>query len=196
MSEYRVKSSIGAEIGRKGAVTALIASLGVKDLDGDVAYASAFTDGAEVVLSSWNHGSMPVGGSLPVGKGHLRVTSSELIMEGRFFLQNRSGREAYEVVKELGEAQQWSYGYAVEAQRPYTLNGEQVNLLEKVHVWEASPVGRAAGVGTRTLDIKERQELLAIRRQVLSGPRGDDSRAAAMAEFLRFQRTQFLIGVT
>jgi hypothetical protein len=196
MSEYRVKSNIGGEVGRKGSVSALIATFGVKDLDGDVAYASAFTNGAEVILSSWNHSSMPVGGSLPVGKGQLRVTSSELIMDGRLWLQNRSGRETYEVLKELGEAQQWSYGYAVESQRPGTLNGESVNILERVNVWEASPVGKAAGIGTRTLDIKEREELLAIRQRILGGAGDDRARAAAMAEFVRFQRTQFLIGAT
>jgi hypothetical protein len=196
MSEYRVKSNIGGEVGRKGSVSALIATFGVKDLDGDVAYASAFTNGAEVILSGWNHSSMPVGGPPPVGKGRLRVTSSELIMDGSLFLQTRAGREIYEVLKELGESQQWSYGYAVQKQRPYTLNGESCNLLEEVFVWEASPVGRAAGVHTRTLDIKERQELQRIRAQVLGGDNGDQARAATMAEFLRFQRTQFLIGVT
>jgi hypothetical protein len=196
VTEYRVKSSVGADVGRKGSVSAVVATFGTKDLDGDVAYASTFTDGAEVVISSWNHSSMPVGGTLPVGMGRLRVTPSELIMDGKFFTQNRSGREAYEVVKELGARQEWSYGYRIEAQRPGSLNGEPVNILERVFVWEASPVGKAAGIGTRTLDIKTQQELLAIRRQVLSGAHGDGARAAAIVEHLRFIRNQLLIGAT
>jgi hypothetical protein len=192
VTEYKIKASVGADVGIKGRVSAVIASFGVKDLDGDVAYASTFDDGAEVVLSGWQHSSMPVGGRLPVGKGVLRITASELIMDGKLFLQNRSGREAYEVLKELGESTQWSYGYAVQAQHPDTLNGESVNVLDRVYVWEASPVGKGAGIGTRTLDIKTQQELQEIRRRVLGGAHGDDARAAAMVEHLRFIRLQAL----
>jgi hypothetical protein len=194
MSErYKVKSSVGSESGPAGLVRAVIATLGVKDLDGDVATAETFTDGEEVVISAWNHAAM-IGGTLPVGKGIIRVTPAEAILEGQFFLQNRSAREAFTVVQEMGAAQQWSYGYKIQDAEPGMLNGEPVQFLRKVRVFEASPVVKGAGIATRTLEAKEREAIeqaREIRRRFLGGPQGDEAAALAMREFLRFQRHQF-----
>ena len=39
----------------EGTVTAVFATLGVKDSDGDVTVDGAFEDGAEVIISSYGH---------------------------------------------------------------------------------------------------------------------------------------------
>jgi hypothetical protein len=76
--------------GPLGQVQAVIASLNVKDADGDVATSSTFTDGEEVVISSYNHASM-TSAALPVGKGIIRVTQSEVTLAGQFFYAESLG---------------------------------------------------------------------------------------------------------
>jgi hypothetical protein len=152
VAQVQLKS--GSSGGPLGEVSALVATLGVVDLDGDYATAASFTDGQEVIISPWNHGSV-AHSQLPVGKGQLRVDSSRVTVEAQYFLMTAAGREAFQVVKEMGPAQEWSYGYRVLDQGPIYIDGEQVNHLKQVHVFEASPVWMGAGIATRTLSAKE-----------------------------------------
>lgn len=86
-SEVKVKRAsgeVGIKSGPLGEVTAVVATLGVVDHDGDVATAETFTDGQELAISAYNHSSMQIGGALPVGKGVLRVDSSHAWVEAVF----------------------------------------------------------------------------------------------------------------
>jgi hypothetical protein len=152
----RSKLAHGVEIksADKGEVSAVIATLNVRDLDGDVATEDTFTEGEEVVISSYNHASMH-GVSLPVGKGKIRVTPAEAILDGKFWIENMpEARSAFEVVKQMGAQQEWSYGYKVLEAEPGVFDGESVQFLKRVQVFEGSPVIRGAGIGTRTLNVK------------------------------------------
>jgi hypothetical protein len=152
----RSKLQHGVEIksADKGEVSAVIATLNVKDHDGDVATEETFTPGAEVVISSYNHSSM-YGASLPVGKGKIRVASGAAILDGKFWIENLpEARSAFEVVKQMGTSQEWSYGYKVIDSEPGTFDGERVQFLKAVDVFEASPVIRGAGLNTHTLSVK------------------------------------------
>jgi hypothetical protein len=156
----RSKISQGLEIksADRGEVSAVIATLNVRDLDGDVATEETFTDGEEVVISSYNHASMQ-GYALPVGKGKVRVTSAEAILDGKFWIDNTpEARSSFEVVKQMGARQEWSYGYKIMEAEPGVFDGEQVQFLKRVEVFEASPVIRGAGIGTRTLSAKGLKE--------------------------------------
>lgn len=151
----RSKLSHGVEVksADKGEISAVIATLNVKDLDGDVATSDTFTEGEQVVISSYNHASMS-GYALPVGKGAIRVTASEAILDGQFWMNMDEARNAFEVVKQMGADQDWSYGYKIlEAERG-VFDEEPVQFLKRVQVFEASPVIRGAGINTRTISVK------------------------------------------
>ncbi len=142
----------------KGEVSAVFSTFGVVDKDGDVTMPGAFEDGAPVRISAYQHKSWE--GALPVGKGVIRTTDTEAILEGRFFLQTAAGRDTFEVVKELGGLQEWSYGFDIEEHSYEDRGDTRVRILEKSRVHEVSPVLLGAGVGTRTLAVKGADETL------------------------------------
>jgi len=148
----------------KGDVSAVFATFNVRDSDGDVTLHGAFEEGAPVVISSYNHTSW--GGNRPVGKGRIRTTKAEAILDGRFFLDTVDGRETFAVVKGLAESGlgEWSYGFDIEDADSGTFNGEDVQFLRRLKVFEVSPVMRGAGINTRTLAVKaltDPEELIA-----------------------------------
>lgn len=136
----------------KGEVSAVFSTFNVIDSDGDVTLPGAFKEGAEVVISSYQHTTW--GGALPVGKGRIRTTRSEAILDGQFFLDTQAGRETFTVVKQLGPRQQWSYGYDAIDAEPGQFDGKSVRFLKQLEVPEVSPVLVGAGVNTRTLAVK------------------------------------------
>lgn len=139
-----------------GEVEAVFATFNAIDSDGDVTVPGAFEDGAEVVISSYQHTSW--GGALPVGKGRIRTTGEEAILEGQFFMDIPAARDTFLVVKELGQRQQWSYGFDVVDAEPGTFQGREVRFLKRQLVHEVSPVLVGAGVNTRTLAAKAAQD--------------------------------------
>lgn len=136
----------------KGEVDAIFSTFEVVDSDRDVTKAGAFEDGAEMPISAYGHTSWA--GALPVGKGRIRTTTTEAVLEGRFFLDTVAGADTFSVVKQLGELGQWSYGYDVTKESRGEHGGKQVRFLEGLKVHEVSPVLLGAGVGTRTLGAK------------------------------------------
>jgi hypothetical protein len=138
----------------KGEVSAVFATYNVIDSDGDVTLPGAFEDGAAVAISAYNHSSWS--GALPVGKGRIRTTKSEAIMDGRFFLDTKEGHDTFTVVKALHEdgLGDWSYGYETQEAETGTFDGQDVQFLKKQSVFEVSPALRGAGVNTRTLTAK------------------------------------------
>lgn len=138
----------------KGEVTAVFATLGVIDSDGDVTVKGAFENGARVRISAYGHTSW--NGVLPVGKGTIREVKNEAILDGRFFLDTEAGLDTFKVVKELGAdgLQEWSYGYDPVEYSFGEFEEQQVRFLNKLKVHEVSPVLLGAGVGTRLLTAK------------------------------------------
>jgi hypothetical protein len=153
--DSKALSRIEIKSAAKGQVSAVFSTFNVIDSDGDVTEPGAFTDGAEVVISSYQHTSW--GGALPVGKGVIRTTKAEAILDGQFFMNTSSGRDTFEVIKELGPRQQWSYGFDIVDSTPGTFDGKDVQILRKLDVHEVSPVLVGAGVNTRTLEVKGRK---------------------------------------
>lgn len=148
----------------QGLVQAEFATLGVVDLDGDVTLPGAFGS-QKVKLAAWGHDW----GSLPVGKGGISEQETKAVFDGQFFLDTTSGAEHFKTVRNLGDLQEWSYGFEVrEAVRKGSpgfddllaaggfTDGDGVRrFLTKLPVFEVSPVMRGAGVNTRTTAIKE-----------------------------------------
>src|SRR3546814_18893714 len=73
----------------KGEVTAVFATLGIRDHDGDFTREGAFTDGAPVRISAYGHKSWQ--GQLPVGKGVIRVKGKRATLDGQFFMNTPPG---------------------------------------------------------------------------------------------------------
>ena len=146
----------------KGEVDAVFATLDVVDHDGDVTLKGAFEDGAPVSISSYGH-STTTKGALPVGKGTIRESKNEAVFEGRFFLDTVDGHDTFTVVKELsapdGPGQEWSYYYEAVKKSFGTRDGKRVRILEKLKTFHVAPVERGAGLGTRTLALKDVKEL-------------------------------------
>jgi hypothetical protein len=174
------KALRGVEIkdAAKGEVTAVFATLDVVDHDGDVTRPGAFEDGAAVRISAYGHASW--GGVLPVGKGVIRATGKEAVLEGQFFLDTTGGRDTFEVVKQLGEAglQEWSYGYDAVEYSFGEHDGKRVRFLDRLKVHEVSPVLLGAGIDTRVLSTKGRQTFAEESAAVLAAVRELGDRAA------------------
>jgi HK97 family phage prohead protease len=136
----------------KGQVTAVFSTFNVIDSDRDVTPPGAFEDGADVVISSYGHTSWE--GALPVGKGVIRTTKSEALLDGQFFMDTAAGADTFRVVKALGPLGQWSYGYDAIKYSFGEFDDQRVRFLEQLKVHEVSPVLLGAGVGTRTLAAK------------------------------------------
>lgn len=137
----------------QGLVTAVFSTFNVTDADGDVTLPGAFDDGAEWMISAYGHKSWE--GALPVGKGVVRTTPTEAILEGQFFLDTTGGRETFLVVKNMGPLQEWSYSCLPDKYSFGEFDGKQVRFLEHITPGgEISPVIKGAGVGTRNLAVK------------------------------------------
>lgn len=158
MTTQGVKAFSGFAIkdAAKGEVEAIFATLGVTDRDEDIIRKGAIPDGAKVVISSYGHDA--VYGARPAGKGVIVINGNKAGVRGKIFLNTTDGRDTFEVLKEMGEDQEWSFGFRVlewenptEAERK---SGAR-RALTKLDAFEVSPVMVAAGVGTRTTSVKE-----------------------------------------
>lgn len=145
-------SGVTVKSAEKGEVSAVFSTFNVLDKDGDITLPGAIPDGLEVVISAYGHQSHY--GALPAGKGVIRTTDTEAILEGSFFMNTAHGRDTFEVVKGLGALGEWSYSlHDVKSHRGEE-GGQSVNYLESIFVKEVSPVLRGAGINTRTLETK------------------------------------------
>lgn len=138
------------ESGDAGGFRAVFSTLNVIDKDGDVTLPGAFKDGEAVRISFWGHRWQ----DLPVGKGVIGSDQQEAWVDGQFFLDTEAGRETYQTVKNLGELQEWSYGYDVLDESYGDFDNQKVRFLRGLKVIEVSPVMLGAGVNTRTQAIK------------------------------------------
>jgi hypothetical protein len=135
---------------QEGAFSAVFATFDVIDADQDVTRPGAFKSGAPVIVGSWGHKTW----ELPVGRGAIKQTDNEAIVDGEFFLDTTFGRDTYQTVKNLGELQEWSYVYRVKRQSFGEHEGRDVRFIEELDVFSVDPVLKGAGVDTRTVDIK------------------------------------------
>lgn len=135
-----------------GEFSAVFSTFDTIDLDGDVTLQGAFTEGEAVRISAYGHESWM--GALPVGRGAIRTTDREAIVDGKFFLDTTSGRDTYEVVKGMADLQEWSYGFDILERGQGEFEGQDVQFLRKLKVHEVSPVLLGAGIATRTLAVK------------------------------------------
>ena len=147
------------ESGQVEAVFSLFNSI---DSDGDVVMPGAVKSGFKnnQVPMVWSHKW-----DMPIGKGTITQDDSKAVFKGEFFMDTESGKEAYNLVKNMGDMQQWSFGYKVndsEYDKAKDKEGKTTNAryLKDLTVYEVSPVLVGANQDTYTLAIKSNTELL------------------------------------
>lgn len=158
----------------KGEVEAVVATLGVIDRDGDIIRKGSLAGPASVTMSAWGHDAMY--GAVPAGKGKLREEKNALVFSGRAFLSTAGGKETFEVLKEMGEDQEWSFGFRVtgwEAPSEEEKKAGAWRVITKMDAFEVSPVIVGAGLNTRTLAVK-------------SAPQADGNRDESVADAVRY----------
>lgn len=147
--QYQGTFTVKADDEEKGTFEAVFATLNVVDSDGDVTVPGAFGK-QSVMIEPWNHNYQ----QLPVGRGAIEERDHDAVVAGKFFLDTASGKEHYQVVKEMGEGQEWSYTFYILEAEYGTFDGKDVRFLKKMDVVGVGPVSRGAGVDTRTTVIK------------------------------------------
>lgn len=139
----------------KGEVEADVCTLGVIDKDGDIVRAGSLGGAASVIMSEWGHDAMY--GNRPAGKGTLVESNGRLRFKGRVFLNTTGGRETFEVLKEMGDDQEWSFGFRVTGWENPTEDERKAGcyrVITKMDAFEVSPVLIGAGVDTGTTRLK------------------------------------------
>ena len=145
-----------------GQVEAVFSIFNSLDSDGDVVMPGAVKSGFKnnQVPMVWSHKW-----DMPIGKGTIAQDDNKAVFKGEFFMDTESGKEAYNLVKNMGDMQQWSFGYKVndsDFAKAEDKDGEETNAryLKDLTVYEVSPVLVGANQDTYTLAIKSNTELL------------------------------------
>jgi HK97 family phage prohead protease len=162
MSEKEVKN-IDLELKEEteGKVSAVFSVFNSLDSDGDVVLPGS-------IKSGFKSGSVPMVWAhkwdMPIGKGSIKSDGDKATFEGEFFMDTESGKEAYKIVKNMADMQQWSFGYRVnDAERGKVGEGDEekdARFLKDLTVFEVSPVLVGANQDTYTMAIKSNEELL------------------------------------
>lgn len=152
-------------VGRQGPngtpVKAVIADMGVVDLDGDCYKSGAFRDCGTQLISQWDHNSLlGAGGAIPVGQGIITEENGLAIFRGVLWTEMQAAQDVAAMLRRRGMGQPWSYGYDVVDSAQIYRDGKSVRELRAVDAHEVSPVRRAAGLGTQTLEIGEQAKWL------------------------------------
>ena len=164
MSEKEVKA-IDFELKQEaeGKVSAVFSVFNSLDSDGDVVLPGSIKSGFKSgdVPMVWAHKW-----DMPIGKGRIKEDDGKATFDGEFFMDTDSGQEAYKIVKNMGDMQQWSFGYRVnDAERaPFksadSEDEQDARYLKDLTVFEVSPVLVGANQETYTMAIKSNKELV------------------------------------
>ena len=162
MSEKEVKNiDLELKAETEGKVSAVFSVFNSLDSDGDIVLPGS-------IKSGFKSGSVPMVWAhkwdMPIGKGSINSDGEKATFEGEFFMDTDSGKEAYKIVKNMADMQQWSFGYRVnDAERGKIGEGEEekdARFLKDLTVFEVSPVLVGANQDTYTMAIKSNEELL------------------------------------
>mgnify|MGYP001000881348 FL=1 len=159
MSENFDIKSIDLEIkdDGKGEVAAVFSVFDKVDSDGDIVKSGSIQSGFKSgdVPMVWAHKW-----DMPIGKGQIVQDDDKATFKGQFFMDTESGKEAYNLVKAMGDLQQWSFGFKVDdseygkIQKDGSDEEESVRYLKGLTVYEVSPVLVGANQETYTMAIK------------------------------------------
>ena len=126
----------------KGNVEAVFSVFNNLDSDGDVVLPGAIKSGFKddqvpmVFAHKWDQ---------PIGKGKIVQEDDKAVFKGKFFMGTEAGKEAYNLAKEMGDLQEWSFGFRINDYEvaPFQKDGQDevdVRYLKDLEVFEVSPV--------------------------------------------------------
>lgn len=151
--------SIKEEGEEKGSVEAVFSVYNNLDSDGDVVVPGAVKSGFKdnqvpmVFAHKWDQ---------PIGKGVIVENEDSAVFKGSFFMETEAGKEAYNLVKSMGDLQQWSFGFRVNDSEVGKFKKDdsesEVRYLKDLTVYEVSPVLVGANQETYTLAIKSGED--------------------------------------
>ena len=179
MSEKEVKGiDLELKEDAEGKVSAVFSVFNSLDSDGDVVLPGSIKSGFKSgdVPMVWAHKW-----DMPIGKGRITQDEGKATFDGSFFMDTESGQEAYKIVKNMGDMQQWSFGYRVnDAERaPFKSadsdTEQDARYLKDLTVFEVSPVLVGANQETYTMAIKSNKELVKDLVEEEKGVLGSDS---------------------
>ena len=140
----------------EGKVEAVFSVFNEVDSDGDVVEPKSIRSGYgdKGVAMVWAHDWKDV-----VGRGRIEQDDEKAVFKGQFNMTTERGREAFNTVKEMGDLQQWSFGYEVlDSEKGLFTKADgieqEVRYLKDVKVWEVSPVLVGANQNTYTMATK------------------------------------------
>jgi hypothetical protein len=142
-------------------VHALVARIGVVDLDKDIIAPGSIVSGSPLVLSRWQHNSMVKPEKTPAGVGELFVVNKEVHAFMKC-IETPAGDEALTFLRESIAFAQWSFGF-IKLRVRQSSEDERKRGAERVllqlDTFEASPVIRGAGGNaTGTISVGEKAD--------------------------------------
>ena len=134
----------------EGSIAVKFATLGVIDAYQEVVDVGSIGD-QSVRVSAWGHNhGVPV-----VGKGATSEDDSDALFLGQYFLKDPNAQVHYNVAKELGELQEWSFAFYVNEWEYRDVDGiEDVPVFTDIEVVEVCQVMKGAGVDTHTIEVR------------------------------------------
>ena len=134
----------------EGSISVKFATLGVLDAYQEVVDVGSIGD-QSVRISAWGHNhGVPV-----VGKGATSEDGDDALFLGQYFLKDPNAQVHYNVAKELGDLQEWSFAFYVNEWEYREIDGiEDVPVFTDIEVVEVCQVMKGAGVDTHTIDVR------------------------------------------
>jgi HK97 family phage prohead protease len=152
--KFQAPIEFKADEEKAGTFQAIFSRFNIIDHDGDVVLPGAIEAGTKVRISYWGHRWQ----DLPVGRGVIHTDSEKAWVDGELFLSTEGGRETHETLKGLGDLAEFSYGFDVEEAERGIFEGEPVQFLKRLTLFEVSPVMLGATPDTALLAIKSAKE--------------------------------------
>lgn len=151
------KGRLEVKQGDEGVVEAVVSVFNALDSDNDVVLPGAFKDGEELPMV-WSHDWKN-----PIGKGVMAVDAKRAVFKGQFFMDTFDGEQAFRKVKNMGNLQEWSWGFRIKGWRIGDFDDDDgthddVRFIEDTERFEVSPVLVGANRETETLAIKQSGE--------------------------------------
>lgn len=159
-----------------GAVSAVIATIGVVDRDGDVMMDGCLPAPVKVTISPYNHALWSVGtpGIVPLGYGEFKQDGDHLVFSGQFNMDIQAAREAHADIKmamEYGVNTEWSFSLQDKVVEQVKVNGVAGNGIKSFAPREVCRVVQGASVGSGTTAVKSAmaaKQLMSSVRRLLS----------------------------
>ena len=150
--------SIGLELASRlsvdsdaGQVSAVVAMLETPDAKKRIIHVGA-VESQEVLVSDWDHSS--VFGKPPVGQGRIWEEGDVLRAELQYDMEREVGREAFQLVRSIGNLGHWSVAY----EHVDTEVKDDISHFWSVKMMEVSPTGWPASQGTYTVHVQSKKE--------------------------------------